>query len=137
MVNPVNADARDKARAYYAGSGRCLQEDMAALAAHPHGVVLFLPELVVLLKAVDHTQPETWAVLPSRFAREDGWYIHLLAGDLHLARRLAHLLPARPWLCFHRGQRHTRPHIRRWEDVLPRSSEHINTQKGITHHGIC
>jgi len=124
MVSCVNTDARDIARAYYAGSERCLQKDMAALTSHPGGVVVFLPQLVVLMKPVASSRPETWESLETRSAEEDGWYIHLLTGDLALARRLARLLPVRRWLCFHRGQRHSRPHIRCWERILSLSSEH-------------
>ena len=49
----------------------------------------------------------------------DAWYIHLLAGDLKLARRLAADIAPLEWFCFHRGRRDGRPHLLNRAYVLP------------------
>lgn len=48
----------------------------------------------------------------------DAWYVHLLVGNVALARRLAATLPPLEWLCFQRGRRSNQPHIYRWEQLL-------------------
>lgn len=110
----MNADARARAREYYRNTGRSLEADLAALAEHPGGVVLMMPQLVVLMKPVLHTQPELWPQLEHIAPEPDAWYIHLLVGNLALARRLAAAQEPRAWLCFQRGLRSTAPHCRPW-----------------------
>ena len=96
----MTPDARVQAQQYYHAAGRDMEADLAALAAHPQGVVLLMPQL-------EHRFPET-----------DAWYVHLLVGDVALARRLAAALPPQHWLCFQRGLRHERPHRLPWAGFL-------------------
>lgn len=110
----MTPDARVQAQQYYHAAGRDMEADLAALAAHPQGVVLLMPQLVALMKPVLSTQPHMWLQLEHHFPETDAWYVHLLVGDLALARRLAAALPPRHWLCFQRGQRHERPHRLPW-----------------------
>lgn len=110
----MNADAREKAWEYYRAAGRDMEADLEALAEHPQGVLLFMPQLVVLMKPVCSRAVAQWPELPRIFPAADGWYVHLLVGDLRLARRLATALPPRRWLCFQRGQRHPAPHRIPW-----------------------
>lgn len=111
MVKAMETDARLAAQRYYRGSGRRLQADVAALLRHPGGVVLYSPRLVALMKPVLHHQPERWEQLGEVCAEADGWYVHLLAGDMKWARELVTGLPLLPWLCFRRGLRSHRAHI--------------------------
>ncbi len=115
----MSTDARSLARSYYAGSGRSLEDDMAALSGNPQGVVVFLPRLVALMAPVDHARPMDWLALSSSPQGADAWYIHLLAGDLALARQLGSGLAAYPWLCFQRGARGATLHRWRWSRVVP------------------
>ena len=110
----MNTDARTRAWEYYQAAGRNMDADLAALAAHPQGVVLFMPQLVVLMKPVRSNDPERWQDMADAPDDADGWYIHLLVGDLKLAGRLAAALPPRRWLCFQRGLRSTAPHCLPW-----------------------
>lgn len=114
----MNADARKKAWEYYRAAGRDMDADLAALAEHPQGVLLFMPQLVVLMKPVCSRAVAQWTDLPRLFPAADGWYVHLLVGDLRLARQLATALPPRPWLCFQRGRRHPAPHRIPWQAFL-------------------
>ncbi len=114
----MSTDARSMACRYYAGSGRNLGDDMAALAANPQGVVVFLPRLVALMKPVEHARPESWLALGSSPHGADAWYVHLLAGELAWALQLGRSLPAYPWLCFQRGARSTALHRWRWSRVV-------------------
>ena len=114
----MNADARDRAWEYYRAAGRDMEPDLAALAAHPQGIVLLMPRLVVLMKPVCSRQPEQWTDLPRIFPAADAWYVHLLVGDLRLARRLATALPRRRWLCFQRGLRTPAPHRQPWQAFM-------------------
>lgn len=118
MVGGMDNDARDAARSYYADSSRCLQADMAALAETPGGVVVFTPRLVALLRPVRADSPAIWEQLHASIADADAWYVHLLVGDLALARQLAHTLPPLPQLCFRRGLRDRRPHVLPWHRIL-------------------
>ena len=117
----MNTDARLLALRYYRHSGRKLPEDVEALSANPQGVVVWLPRLVVLMKAADSRQPERWQELAENPLLADGWYIHLLVGELPLARRLACEVPPRTWACFQRGLRSAAPHRLRWNRLLSRS----------------
>ncbi|MCH5284604.1 MAG: hypothetical protein J1E42_03300 [Akkermansiaceae bacterium] len=112
-------NARKAARLYYCGSGRDAAADAAALAQNPAGVVLVSPRLVALMKRVESRRPENWENLHENPAGADGWYIHLLAGDLEWARELAATLPPLPWLCYRRGRRDTRLRVLPWSRVLP------------------
>ena len=114
----MNADARTQAWEYYKAAGRQMDADLEALAAHPQGVILLMPRLVVLMKPVPSSCPELWPRLELVFPEADAWYIHLLVGDVHLARRLAAALPPRQWLCFQRGRRNTTPHRLSWSAFL-------------------
>ncbi len=115
----MSTDARRMARRYYLGSGRSLEDDMAALAANPQGVVAFLPGLVALMKPVESARPESWMELARPAVAADAWYIHLLVGDLAFARRLGQGLAAYPWLCFQRGARNATLHRWRWSRLVP------------------
>lgn len=114
----MNADARIQAWEYYKGSDRSLEADLDALATHPEGIMLLMPRLVVLMKPVPSSRPELWPRLELVFPEADAWYVHLLVGDIHLARRLAAALPHRQWLCFQRGRRNTAPHRLAWTAFL-------------------
>lgn len=113
----MSTDARILARRYYEAAGRDLAADLAALSANPEGVVVFLPQLVALMKPAKAHFPEEWGKLGETPAGADGWYVHLLAGDLALARRLAWLLAGRRWLCFQRGLRNAAPHRLPWQRI--------------------
>lgn len=113
-IGAMNTDARVAAAAYYRAAGRNMEQDLAALRAHPQGVVLMMPQLVVLMKPVLSHAPQCWPLLQDTSPRPDAWYVHLLAGDLQLARRLAGALPPLRWLCFQRGQRSSAPHRLPW-----------------------
>ena len=110
----MNADARVQAVQYYQAAGRSMAADLEALAQHPQGVVLLMPRLVALMKPVDSSQAESWPELAREFPAADAWYVHLLVGELKLARQLAGALPPLRWLCFQRGLRSTRPHRLPW-----------------------
>lgn len=117
----MSNDSRYIALRYYRGSGRNLQSDIEALATNPQGVVMWSPRLVVLMKAADSTAPAEWQNLAVSPPGADGWYVHLLVGDLALARRLAHEVPCRHWACFQRGRRSPAPHRLRWQRLLRRT----------------
>lgn len=114
----MDTDARDAARSYYTASSRSLRADLAALAQHPGGVVVFTPRLVALLKPVRSDSPESWEQLSHTTTRVDAWYVHLLVGELAWARHLAGSLAPLPRLCFRRGLRNSRPHILPWHRIL-------------------
>lgn len=114
----MNADARTQAWEYYREAGRQMEADLTVLAEHPQGIVLLMPRLVALMKPVQSNQPELWPQLEHVFPAADAWYIHLLVGDLRLARRLAAALPPRQWLCFQRGRRNATPHRLPWHAFL-------------------
>lgn len=120
MFCGMNTDARLLALRYYRDMGRDISADIEALAANPRAVVVWLPRLVVLMKAADSRHPEQWQELGSSPAVPDGWYVHLLAGDLSLARRLACEVPSLPQVCFQRGKRSAAPHRLDWQRVLRR-----------------
>ena len=111
----METDARLIAIRYYSQSARNLQEDLHTLGNNPEAIIIYLPQLVVLMKPVHSQCPQQWDKLHDTPAGADAWYVHLLAGDLSLARRLAAQQKPRRWLCFQRGARHARPHIIRWE----------------------
>lgn len=119
MLRAMNCDARDAAARYYDLARRDMAADLEALAAAPRGVVLYMPELVALLKPARRDCPERWELLDDAPADADAWYIHLLVGDLALARRLAAGLPPLPWGCFRRGLRNRCPHCLPWRRLLP------------------
>ena len=112
----MNTDARIQALEYYHAAGRDMEADLAALAQHPQGVVLMMPRLVALMKPVCSNEPESWPDLPLVARAADAWYVHLLVGDLALARSLGAGLPPMRWLCFQRGLRNTRPHRLPWSE---------------------
>ncbi len=124
MVPAMSTDARREARRYYEGSGRSLGDDVAQLTSNPLGVVVFLPQLVALLKPVEHTRPEQWLALGSSPLGADAWYVHLLVGDLALARQWGAGLHAYPWLCFQRGARSSALHRWNWQRVVSAQYEY-------------
>lgn len=89
----MKPDARVQAQQYYLAAGRDMEADLAALAAHPQGVVLMMPQLVALMKPVQSTEPHLWPLLEHVFHAADAWYVHLLVGDLGIARHMATALP--------------------------------------------
>lgn len=98
------------AKNYYALSDRSLPADLASLTESTHGVVVWTPRLVMLLKAVDHTAgPTLW--MEGEAPSPDAWYVHLLAGDFQLALEWSLELPLLPYFCFQRGLRDERVHI--------------------------
>ena len=110
----MNTDARAGAAAYYRAAGRDMEQDLDALAAHPQGVVLLMPQLVVLMKPTLSHEPALWPQLELVHPCADAWYVHLLVGNLGLARRMAGALPPLRWLCFQRGRRSPQPHRLAW-----------------------
>lgn len=110
----MNRDARALALRYYRGSDRDPAADAEALIAHPHGWLLWTAELAVLMKRVRSDRPETWETLDHVEEAPDAWYIHLLAGDIAQARRMAADLPPMRYCCFRRGLRNRRPHRLPW-----------------------
>lgn len=115
----MDSDARERARRYYQASHRCLEEDIAALLRNPHGLVYWTPRLVALAKPVLHNQPADWEALEQSPVMADGWYVHLLTGDMRQARRVAESMTPLRWLCFQRGMRNARLHVRLWHRLLP------------------
>lgn len=111
MVKAMGTDARLTAQRYYRNSGRRLEADVAALLRNPHGVVIYTPRLVALAKPVQHQYPECWEQLEESPAEADGWFMHLLTGDLQWACEIATGMPQLPLLCFRRGLRSPRPHV--------------------------
>lgn len=119
MVGGMEADARAAAQHYYQGSGRSLQADVAALLHNPTGVVIYTPRLVVLAKPVLRRESAHWELLHEQPPGADAWYVHLLAGDVAWARRLAVATVAPlPWVCFRRGLRSAQPHVCAWQSLL-------------------
>lgn len=114
----MNTDARARARQYYHAAGRQMEPDLEALRQHPQGVVLMMPQLVALLKPVAAQNADHWQQLEQVTPHPDAWYVHLLVGDLRLARQLARALPPLQWLCFQRGLRSPRPHRLPWLRIL-------------------
>lgn len=114
----MSTDSRTEAYLYYRDSGRNLIDDVNTLLSNPRGVLVFTPELVVLMKPVLLQEELLWGELADNPADADAWYVHLLAGNVALARRLAATLPPLEWLCFQRGRRSNQPHIYRWEQLL-------------------
>lgn len=94
-----------------------MSEDIRALMSNPTGVLVYTPQLVVLAKAVRREEELLWGLLDDAPEAPDSWYIHLLAGNLALARRWAAALPPFEWCCFHRGSRNRRPHIIAWSHL--------------------
>ena len=114
MLSGMSSDARMKALRYYARAGRNMAEEVITLLQNPQAVFLFTPDLVVMMKPADSTAPHRWERLAENPIGADAWYIHLLAGNLRLARKLARLLPDYEWCCFQRGMRSAAPHRCRW-----------------------
>jgi hypothetical protein len=118
----MNTDARLTALRYYRAAGRDLNADLAALSTNPQGVVVWLPHLVVLMKPADSRRPAEWGDLGDNPTGADGWYVHLLTGELALARRLLGLVPRRSWACFQRGRRSPVPHRLSWQRLSRRGT---------------
>lgn len=118
MVLGMDTDARETARRYYSRSCRSCEADLAALLSNPAAFVCWAPRLVVLAKPVLLRRPAEWERLEHSPAAADAWYVHLLAGDVSRARRLACDLPPLRWLCFQRGSRNERLHAFRWRRIL-------------------
>ncbi|MBQ8900012.1 MAG: hypothetical protein IJY72_03570, partial [Akkermansia sp.] len=76
---------------------------------------------ILLMKAADSRDPAQWGNLAESPAGADGWYVHLLAGDVALARRLACEVPRRRWACFQRGRRSAAPHRLGWQRLISNS----------------
>lgn len=114
----MSTDARELAARYYAAAHRDPAADAAALERHPHGIIVWMPALTALLKPVRSDRPETWEDLTDIPADADAWYIHLLTGDLGMARRMAAALPPLRYACFRRGRRNTTPHRLPWKRLI-------------------
>lgn len=125
----MQQDARKEANSYYQASGRTLTGDAAVLSGNPRGVLVYSPELVVLMKPVMLREELLWGDLADNPPEADAWYVHLLVGNVRLARRLADTLPPLGWLCFQRGRRNSRPHVYRWSSLLIHNNrKEINEQ---------
>ncbi len=111
----METDARLIAIRYYRGSEREFAADLTALSANPDAIIIYLPQLVLLMKPADSRHPQQWDTLHHTPHGADAWYVHLLVGNMQQARQVAQRLTPRPWICFQRGARNTRPHIIRWE----------------------
>lgn len=114
----MRPDAQEEARRYYRESGRVLEADVESLISNPHGVLVFTPELVVLMKPVLLKEELLWGALADDPPEADAWYVHLLVGNVDQARRMAAQLPPLEWLCFQRGRRNSLPHVYHWSNVL-------------------
>ena len=77
MVKGMETDARIIAIRYYGGSERELQGDMAALGSNPAAIIIYLPQLVVLMKPVHSRRPHTWEQLQDTPPDSDAWYVQL------------------------------------------------------------
>lgn len=119
MVAVMRHDARYVAQRYYRGSGREFRKDAESLLSNPRGIFIYSPQLVVMMKPVLLREELLWTALEDNPTDADAWYIHLLAGDLKLARRLAADIAPLEWFCFHRGRRDGRPHLLNRAYVLP------------------
>ena len=112
-------DARTTTRSYYTNSTRNLGQDLRALGANHRAIVIYLPNLVALLKPVNSSDSvEQWQQLKHSPADADAWYAHLLVGDMELARCIGHELEPLRYLCFQRGERSERTHRIKWQRFL-------------------
>lgn len=132
MVWGMETDARVAARRYYCASDRCLEADLTTLAQNPGGLIIYTPRLVVLAKPVLSHEPRSWELLAELPLAADGWYVHLLVGDVERARQQAAHVPPLRWLCFQRGLRNTRPHVLAWQRFLHPTTNRIHDY-GIRH----
>lgn len=119
MLRFMSTDARVIARQYYATYGRNMCSDISALQANPQGVVLFTPFVVAMLKPIRTDEDLLWMDLAQSPPNPDGWYVHLLCGDLSLARLLAYRLRPLRWLIYQRGVRGTGWRRCLWKSLLP------------------
>ena len=110
----MTPNALESARQYYRINGRNLSDDVNAILSNPHGVLVMTPQMVAILKPVRRREELLWSLLSDDPDEADGWYIHLLVGQLAQARQFAWLLPPLEWCCFHRGRRNRRPHCLPW-----------------------
>ena len=118
IVRDMSTDSRSEAYRYYHESGRNLAADVHALISNPRGILVFTPELVVLMKPVLLSEELLWGELADNPPEADAWYVHLLVGNVAMARQMASALPPLEWLCFQRGRRNNQPHIYHWEHLL-------------------
>ncbi len=118
----MSRDARQDARHYYAAQGRCLADDLVALAANHRAVIVWHPQLVALMKPVSLDCPGEWLELESSPPRSDSWYVHLLVGSLPLASQLGGALEPLEHLCFQRGRRGPRLHRLSWTRFISRGT---------------
>lgn len=130
MFMCMQQDARKEAYRYYQESGRKLTEDVEKLIGNPRGVLVFTPELVVLMKPVLLGEELLWGDLADDPPEANAWYVHLLVGDVQLARRMSDSVPPLEWLCFQRGRRNSLLHVYRWSSLLHRHNnrKEINKQ---------
>ncbi len=119
MLAYMSRDARQLAREYYDRHDRDIQQDMQRLSGNSRAFIIWMPQLITLAVPVNHQHPETWTSLALTSPQDsDAWYVHLLIGDLALARELARQAEALPYLCFQRGLRSPRPHIHRFDGII-------------------
>ncbi len=119
MLAVMSRDARQLAHEYYDRHGRDIQQDMQRLSENSRALIIWLPQLIVLAMPVNHHHPERWSSLASTSPQDsDAWYVHLLIGDLALARELGKQVEVLNLLCFQRGLRSPRPHIHRFRDII-------------------
>ncbi len=119
MLSDMSRDARQLARYYYDRHGRDILQDMQLLSENDRALIIWLPQLIALAIPVNHLYPDSWARLASTSPQDsDAWYVHLLVGDLALARELGKQAEELSFICFHRGARNPRPHIHPFRDII-------------------
>ncbi len=116
----MSYNAPELARLYYEQHGRDFSHDWVSLGRNPRAVLVWLPDLVVLMKPVHRHDDAPWSHLSSSPLDADAWYVHLLVGKLQLACQLGMGLEPLPYLCFQRGMRDDRVHVCRWQVFLSR-----------------
>ncbi len=116
----MSSNAPELAKRYYQHHGRDFSKDWDSLGRNPRAVLVWLPDLVVLMKPVHRHDVAPWFHLSSSPLDADAWYVHLLVGKLSLACQLGMGLEPLPYLCFQRGMRDERVHVCRWQVFLSR-----------------
>lgn len=120
----MNKDARNHSDEYYRRQGASLAIDLKSIARNPRGVIIWTRELVVIMKPDYSTDTRHWHELDYSPRDADAWYMHLLTGNLELARALMPVLESLPWVCFQRGLRSIKPRRISWERFQKQSRRH-------------
>jgi len=118
----MNKDARYHSNKYYQRQGSSLEADFKAISKNPRGVIIWTRALVVIMKPDYLADKSRWHDLAYSPRDADAWYIHLLTGNIALARALIPMLDALPWFCFQRGLRNNKIHRFSWERIIQQKS---------------